>query len=204
MPKISTPAARHGRFGVRSCVAANPHNPQDPRNPTRANDGPGSDRLHAPWRMAYLEELGRVEKQDAARKAKADTGCFIRDYWLTPEDDAANHVIERTDLGMIFLNRFPYASGHLLVALGESRMRLLEYPIDERAALWSRTLEPHGINVGLNQGRAAGAGVPQHVHVHLVPRWGGDVNFMTTVGEVRVIPSSLDAMYERYMSVVRA
>lgn len=164
--------------------------------------------------MAYLEELGRVEKQDAARAAKPNTGCFIRNYWLKPEDDATNHVIERTDLGMIFLNRFPYANGHLLVALGESRMRLLEYPIDERAALWAlvdratdlmeRTLEPHGINVGLNQGRAAGAGVPQHVHVHLVPRWGGDVNFMTTVGEVRVIPSSLDAMYERYMSVVRA
>ncbi|MEL6499203.1 MAG: HIT domain-containing protein [Planctomycetota bacterium] len=192
----------------------NRHDPHDPANPTKANDGPGSDRLHAPWRMAYLEELGRVEKQDAARKAKADTGCFIRDYWLTPEDDAANHVIERTDFGMIFLNRFPYANGHLLVALGESRMRLLEYSTDERAALWAlvdratdlmeRTLEPHGINVGLNQGRAAGAGVPQHVHVHLVPRWGGDVNFMTTVGEVRVIPSSLDAMYERYMSVVRA
>lgn len=191
-----------------------PRNPHDPRNPTRANDGPGSDRLHAPWRLRYLEELGRVEKADAARKARPDTGCFIRDYWLTPDDDAANHVIERTDAGMIFLNRFPYANGHLLVAMGESRTRLLDYSADDRAALWrlvdratdlmERTLEPHGINVGLNQGRAAGAGVPQHVHVHLVPRWGGDVNFMTTVGEVRVIPSSLDAMYERYRATLGA
>lgn len=190
----------------------NRHDPHDSTNPTRANDGPGSDRLHAPWRLRYLEELGRVEKADAAKKAKPDTGCFIRDYWLTPEDDAANHVIERTDLGMIFLNRFPYANGHLLVALGESRTRLLDYDEGERAALWllvdramdlmERTLEPHGVNVGLNQGRAAGAGVPQHAHVHLVPRWGGDVNFMTTVGEVRVIPSSLEAMYERYRAVL--
>ncbi len=190
----------------------NPHDPSRPTNPTRPNDGPGSDRLHAPWRLRYLEELDRVEKADAAKKARPDTGCFIRDYWLTPEDDAANQVIERTAQGMIFLNRFPYANGHLLVALGESRTRLLDYSEPERAALWGlvdratdlmeRTLEPHGINIGINQGRAAGAGVPQHVHVHLVPRWGGDVNFMTTVGEVRVIPSSLEAMYERYRAVV--
>ncbi len=190
----------------------NPHDPSRPTNPTRPNDGPGSDRLHAPWRLRYLEELDRVEKADAAKKARPDTGCFIRDYWLTPEDDAANQVIERTAQGMIFLNRFPYANGHLLVALGESRTRLLDYSEAERAALWGlvdratdlmeRTLEPHGINIGINQGRAAGAGVPQHVHVHLVPRWGGDVNFMTTVGEVRVIPSSLEAMYERYRAVV--
>ncbi len=193
-------------------MSNSPQNPHDTHNPTRANDGPGSDRLHAPWRLRYLEELDRVEKADATKKAKPDTGCFIRDYWLTPEDDATNHVIERTDRGIIFLNRFPYANGHLLVALGESRTRLLDYSADERASLWAlvdratdlmeRTLEPHGINVGLNQGRAAGAGVPQHVHVHLVPRWGGDVNFMTTVGEVRVIPSSLGAMYERYRSVL--
>lgn len=151
-----------------------------------------------------------MEKTDAARKAKPDTGCFIRDYWLAPEDDAANHVIERTESGMIFLNKYPYSNGHLLVALGESRMRLLDYSESDRSALWllvdramdlmERTLEPHGVNVGLNQGRAGGAGLPQHLHVHLVPRWGGDVNFMTTVGEVRVIPGSLDAMYGRYRS----
>jgi ATP adenylyltransferase len=64
--------------------------------------------------------------------------------------------------------------------------------------LMQRTLEPQGVNIGINQGRAAGAGVPQHVHVHLVPRWGGDVNFMEVVGQVRVIPSSLEAMAGRY------
>ncbi|MEM9166551.1 MAG: HIT domain-containing protein [Planctomycetota bacterium] len=182
--------------------------------PTSGNDGPGADRLDAPWRLRYLEELDRVEKAEAARKAKPSTGCFIRDYWLTPEDDAVNHVIVRTEAGMIFLNKYPYANGHLLVALGESRVRLLDYSEPERAALWSlvdramdlmeRTLEPHGVNVGLNQGRAAGAGVPQHVHVHLVPRWGGDVNFMTSVAEVRVLPSSLEDMYARYRAALSA
>ncbi len=83
-----------------------------------------------------------------------------------------------------------------------------DYTSDQRSALWRLTdaaadlmevtLEPQGINIGVNQGRAAGAGVPQHLHVHLVPRWSGDVNFMSVVGRVRVIPSSLESMAERY------
>ncbi|MFI4872313.1 MAG: HIT family protein [Phycisphaerales bacterium JB061] len=183
----------------------NPHNP-NPQGRT------GPSQLDAPWRLKYIEALGSVSDEQEARKAKQEaapnTGCFIRDYWLTPEDDHQNHVIERSGLGMIFLNRYPYANGHLLVALGTSRSRLLDYTEEERAELWKlvdratdlmeRTLEPHGINTGINQGRAAGAGVPQHLHVHLVPRWEGDVNFSTTVGDIRVIPGSLDAMAKRY------
>jgi ATP adenylyltransferase len=110
--------------------------------------------------------------------------------------------------GIVLMNLYPYANGHLLVALGEGRGRLLEYSAAQRAALWrltddalavmERALEPQGVNIGVNQGRAAGAGVPQHVHVHLVPRWSGDVNFMTVVGEVRVIPSAPAVMAERF------
>jgi len=106
------------------------------------------------------------------------------------------------------LNRYPYANGHLLVALGTGRQRLLEYSPDERTELWSlidlavelceKTLGPQGVNVGINQGQAAGAGVPEHLHAHVVPRWAGDVNFITAVGNIRVIPSALDEMYERY------
>ena len=102
----------------------------------------------------------------------------------------------------------PYANGHLLVALGEGRPTLLDYTPDQRAALWrlvetatqlmQAALEPQGINTGINQGRAAGAGVPSHLHVHLVPRWSGDVNFITSVGQIRVIPSALEQMSERY------
>jgi ATP adenylyltransferase len=188
--------------------------PNKPDNPHKSNrEGrTGPSQLDAPWRLKYIEALGTVKDQQQEHRAKKDeapnTGCFIRDYWLTPDDDIANHVIERTDLGMIFLNRYPYANGHLLVALGQSRSRLLDYTQAERAALWvlvdratelmEHTLEPHGINTGINQGRAAGAGVPQHLHVHLVPRWEGDVNFITTVGDIRVIPGSLDAMAKRY------
>ena len=185
-----------------------PDNPHSPQHPPRT----GPSRLDAPWRLAYIEAIGKAEEQDAKSKArresKPSTGCFIRDYWLTPEDDEANHVVLRTDAGMIFLNAYPYASGHLLVALGESQSRLMDYTQSQRATLWAlvdratelmeRVLEPHGINIGVNQGQAAGAGVPQHLHVHLVPRWNGDVNFITTVGDVRVLPGALDAMAKRY------
>lgn len=98
-----------------------------------------------------------------------------------------------------------------MAALGEGRPRLLDYEPAQRAQLWSlaetamdlmeRTLRCQGVNLGINQGRAAGAGVPQHLHVHLVPRWAGDVNFMSAVGNVRVIPSSLEAMADRYRKV---
>lgn len=163
--------------------------------------------LHAPWRMEYLQSMGEAELRSGT--PKAGSGSFLYDYWTTPQHDRAHHIIVRDGLGMILLNKFPYANGHLLVALGDPRPTLLDYDAAQRAHLWSlvdlatdlmqRALQPQGINIGINQGRAAGAGVPQHLHAHLVPRWGGDVNFMTSVGQVRVIPGSLDAMYERYL-----
>lgn len=159
--------------------------------------------------MQYIDDLDAIEKKSGP--PKPTSGCFIRDYWLAPEEDARNHVIVRTGDGIIMLNKFPYAGGHLLVALGEGRPRLMDYSTHQRAALWAltdtaldlmeRTLEPQGVNIGVNQGRAAGAGVPQHVHVHLVPRWNGDVNFMAVVGNVRVISASLEQMAARYKKV---
>lgn len=180
--------------------------------------------LQAPWRLAYLEAMGAAE-QGAAPTAAAgtslaapttptSTGSFLLDYWLAPDRDAENHVVLRTGTGMILLNKYPYANGHLLVALGEARPTLLDYTPEQRAHLWmltelatdlmQRTLCPQGINIGINQGRAAGAGVPNHLHVHLVPRWGGDVNFMHTVGSVRVMPGSLEGMWGRYTREVEA
>ncbi len=154
-----------------------------------------------------------MDEQDKSRVPSTPgtskpSGSFLIDYWNTPQRDTRNHIIVRTADGMILLNGFPYASGHLLVALGEPRPTLLDYSPQQRAALWrlvdcaadliTRTLEPQGINIGVNQGRAAGAGVPGHLHVHLVPRWGGDTNFITVVGQVRIIPASLETMAERY------
>jgi ATP adenylyltransferase len=190
-----------------------PHEPHQPNDPT-----PTSGAIHAPWRLEYMESIDREKDYPGAPKTGA-SGSFIRDYWLDPANDVKNGVIVRFEDGatsgasdptggFIFLNAFPYAGGHLLVALGDPRPTLLDHTPRQRAALWRlvdgaaalmrSALEPQGINIGMNQGRAAGAGVPQHLHVHLVPRWLGDTNFITTVGRVRVIPASLEAMRTRY------
>lgn len=164
--------------------------------------------LHAPWRLEYLEALGESEKR--AGGPAPSSGSFLLDYWGTPARDEANHVVVRSPHGLVLLNAFPYANGHVLIALGEAKPRLLDYDVVQRRRLWvladlavdlvERSLECQGVNVGVNQGRAAGAGVPGHLHVHVMPRWGGDVNFITAVGRVRVVPSSLEAMARRLRS----
>lgn len=171
-----------------------------------------------------MDLLGREAKAEESRAAgggeKVRASTFLREAWLDPSKDAERLVVVRTgreDMrdadgrargGLIMLNRYPYANGHLLVCLGDARMRLLDYTEKQRAELWSlvdlavelceRTLEPQGVNIGINQGRAAGAGVPEHLHVHVVPRWGGDVNFITVCGQIRVLPCALEDMLKRY------
>ncbi len=178
----------------------------------------GNDAIWAPWRLPYLEEAFEDDGSDnasentpkASAKAPASTtGSFLLDYWNTPDDDAINHVLFRNEQGMILLNKYPYSNGHLLIALGDARPSLTDYAPEQRAQLWilvdratalvERALEPQGLNIGINQGRAGGAGVPSHLHVHVLPRWNGDTNFITTVGGIRVIPSAIEAMYERFM-----
>ncbi|MGH7244919.1 MAG: HIT domain-containing protein [Phycisphaerales bacterium] len=174
-----------------------PENP--PGNQGKPPSGPAS--LHAPWRQEYIESIDD-------KKPAPGSVSFLHDYWQHPERDESNHVVVRTDSGMILLNMYPYAGGHLLVALGEPRPALLDYSADQRAALWKLSdlaaelmqlaINPQGINIGVNQGRAAGAGLPNHLHVHLVPRWNGDVNFVNIVGSVRIISASLSVMAARY------
>lgn len=185
---------------------------------------PTPDALQAPWRLDYLEAMENTAAASGqtppgmpganvatpgktSAGGSGSSGSFLLDYWRDPASDERNHVIVRTGGGLILLNGFPYAAGHLLVALGEARPTLLDYEPDLRRRLWELVdaamdlmliaLKPQGVNVGFNQGRAAGAGVPQHLHVHLVPRWGGDVNFMSTIGQIRVIPASLERMAEK-------
>ena len=164
--------------------------------------------LWAPWRLAYLQDVDDTRHE---AEAASPGQTFLSVYWKSPEMDSENFVVHRTAHGMVLLNRYPYANGHLLVALGDARPTLLEYDSEQRAAFWSlvehaaslmqRALDPPGINFGINQGAAAGAGVPDHLHAHLVPRWEGDTNAMTVVGGTRVIPASLESMWEMYTSV---
>ena len=164
--------------------------------------------MFAPWRLEYLEALDKADRKTDRKSAASPTGSFLLDAFNAPEHDEANHVVVRTADALVMLNAYPYDNGHLLVALGAPRPTLLDYEPAQRDRLWElvelaadlvqRTVEPQGINIGVNQGRAAGAGVPQHLHVHLVPRWVGDTNVMEVVGRVCVIPASLEAMAERY------
>src|SRR5262249_22683060 len=116
-------------------------------------------------------------------------------------------IVHRGEQAFLILNAFPYASGHLMAAVtrhGAGLLDLTPAELGEAMALVQRGMRalatayrPDGFNVGLNEGRVAGAGVPDHLHVHVVPRWGGDTNFMSVLGDVRVLPESLDDTYAR-------
>ncbi len=167
--------------------------------------------------MVYLRGLQqRAEAVGAESVSEVadDMGNFLAYYWANPDGDEAHHVVHRNDHGMILLNRYPYSNGHLLVALGEARPNLLDYDPPQRSTLWQliefatdlmqSTINPHGINLGINQGEAAGAGLPNHLHAHLVPRWPADTNFITVLGGVRVIPDSLETMANAYRTTLAA
>ncbi len=154
------------------------------------------DRLWAPWRMEYLMS----DKTD---------GCIFCDKPLEG-DDRKNFILKRSEHSFIILNAYPYNSGHLMVAPFRHVASLSELAPEERSDLMEllahaevvlgRAYEPHGMNVGINMGHCAGAGVPGHVHVHIVPRWEGDTNFTSVVGETRVLPELLDETYTRLQS----
>jgi ATP adenylyltransferase len=152
--------------------------------------------LWAPWRMEYIHTL--EEKGTIARPE-----CFLCAYAAAPAGDGANRVIWRTDSTLTVFNKFPYSNGHLLVAptahlgdlsdLSDEGLAELFRTVRDAKRLLARTAKAQGFNVGMNFGRCAGAGLPDHLHVHIVPRWEGDTNFMPVLGDTRVIPQSMDA-----------
>jgi ATP adenylyltransferase len=160
----------------------------------------GLDRLWAPWRMTYIA------------RATKERGClFCRTH--RRRDDRSQLVLARRPHAFLMLNRFPYNPGHLMVAVTRHTARFGQLGADERAdlldlvALAERALaveyRPHGVNVGANVGRVAGAGFPGHLHLHLVPRWNGDTNFMPVVGETRVLPESLTRTWARLRRAIK-
>jgi len=130
------------------------------------------------------------------------------------EDDRGNLILYRGRTAFVMLNAFPYTSGHLMVAPYKHTARMDELDDAElleinqlvaRAMRWIEAVyKPEGFNVGVNLGQAGGAGIPTHIHWHIVPRWRGDTNFMTTVADVRVIPQSLESAYDHLKAAVDA
>ena len=153
-------------------------------------------RLWAPWRMAWIG-------------AKAPAGCIFCEA-VSTDDDRGRFVVARGVHAFLLLNAFPYTPGHLMAAVKRHVGAVTDARIDELAdamALVQRAIialraeyRPDGYNIGINQGRAAGAGIEDHLHIHVVPRWNGDSNFMPVVGEVRVLPETLERTWERVRS----
>jgi ATP adenylyltransferase len=161
------------------------------------------DQLWAPWRLSYISRDPLPKDGDV---------CFIC-RGLAEADDRKNLIVERTNLAAVILNRFPYNNGHLLIAPKAHKGRLDELTADETLelqhtvarmiALLEKEMHPEGFNVGLNLGKVAGAGLPGHLHWHVVPRWNGDTNFMPVLADVRVIAQSLDALYDLLSSILK-
>jgi ATP adenylyltransferase len=154
-----------------------------------------SERIWAPWRLAYVKDASKDSGEECIFCAKPGG-----------DDDEANLIVHRGERCFVILNLYPYTNGHLMVAPYEhvaSLPALDSDTVGEMMALSQQAMRlleerysPHGYNVGFNQGRVAGAGVEHHIHMHIVPRWGGDTNFMPVLADVRVMPQTLDQTYE--------
>ena len=155
-----------------------------------------SRNIWAPWRMEYINGL-----QDG------DDRCFLCRYRDEAGKDAANLVLWRGRKSFAVMNRFPYTGGHSMVAPYEhvgmledvdaaAMLEMMEMVRDLQKLL-AHAIHAQGFNVGMNVGRCAGAGLPEHLHLHIVPRWAGDTNFMAVLGGARVIPQALDELYSQ-------
>jgi len=165
------------------------------------------ERLWAGWRNDYVRSI-----PEAGTRANSPEGATLFEGLLAAHDAGEEvWIVHRGDLISVILNAYPYGSGHVLVIPNRGVEKVSELTSDEAAVLWATVdhavrvveaaYEAPGINVGLNQGKAAGAGVPDHLHVHVLARWLGDTNFMTAVAETRVLPESLEVTAERLRSL---
>jgi ATP adenylyltransferase len=154
-----------------------------------------ADQLWAPWRFDYIKSADQTNR----------TGCIFVDL-PAQNNDRENLILHRGETAFVILNRYPYTSGHLMVApykhtalLTElTDLELLEInQLVRDATTWIQSVfNPDGFNIGVNIGSAGGAGIPSHLHWHIVPRWNGDTNFMTSTANTRVIPQSLETTYD--------
>ncbi|MEM3670990.1 MAG: HIT domain-containing protein [Thermoprotei archaeon] len=160
------------------------------------------ENLWAPWRMVYVESFA----------SKKDRGCFICSA-VKARNMRKHLTLERTDDTVVLMNLYPYNPGHLLVAprahvpdmesLPDQTLTSLARSLKEWLRVVRLSLKPDGFNVGLNLGDEAGAGLPEHLHFHIVPRWRGDTNFMPTTAATKVVPELLDKTYTKLSAARR-
>ncbi|MCF7935634.1 MAG: HIT domain-containing protein [Synergistales bacterium] len=149
--------------------------------------------IWAPWRMAYIKGEG-----------KSAHGCIFCDF-PKEHDDQRRHILQRGERCFVMMNLFPYNPGHLMVVpyrhiagyeeLTDEEGAEMHRMAREWVGLLRERMQPQGFNMGINMGKVAGAGYEEHIHLHIVPRWNGDMNFMPVLGETRVVPETIDATY---------
>lgn len=152
-------------------------------------------RLWAPWRLEYV-----------ADEAPKKEGCFFCNAYNEKGREKENLLLFRSEKAFVMLNRFPYNGGHLMVAPVRHYGNFEEANNDEIIQMWDlaaktkqilqKTLKAQGVNIGVNQGKCAGAGMLEHLHLHIVPRWEGDVNFMPVMADIKVMPQALEKCYD--------
>ncbi len=154
------------------------------------------DHLWAPWRMPFITKV---------KGPNPGNDCFLC-RGLGETDDRTNLIAWRRPHCVVVLNRYPYNNGHLLIAPLAHKANLEDLSVEEGLEIFDTIrhlvsalqglIKPHGFNIGLNLGAAAGAGLPGHLHWHIVPRWNGDTNFMSAIADTHVISQSLEALYD--------
>jgi len=156
------------------------------------------DRLYAPWRMAYIEQ---PQKDKPGLPTESETGCVFCDK-AASADDVSNLIVHRGKAAFVLLNLFPYNNGHLMVVPYLHTAKLSDLDDEASLELWTlakraqaaldKAMHPEGYNLGMNLGTVSGAGIAEHLHLHIVPRWNGDTNFMPVLADVKVLPDALE------------
>ena len=158
------------------------------------------DYLWSPWRYQYVQKATGVE------------GCIFCRFAAEQKDDE-NYLVHRARRNFVMLNLYPYTTGHLMIvpyehvatldgAAGETLEEMILLARDAQRHL-GEIYKPNGFNLGMNVGESAGAGIAGHIHMHVLPRWSGDTNFMTTIGETRVLPEDLAVTFEKLSKAFR-
>lgn len=165
-----------------------------------------SKRMWSPWRSEYVEEAS------SARDSRSDESGSLFTRAVEENRDEENLILWRGDEVFVIMNRHPYNNGHMLILPYREVAHYEDLTPEERTAIadtidrcirWARhALRPDGFNVGMNLGAAAGAGIPEHLHVHVLPRWKGDTNFMPTTADVKVIPEAMQKTYRKLRQAI--
>jgi len=168
------------------------------------NETPSTERkrnIWAPWRIEYIDGLDEDRGE----------GCFLCRYRDERDRDKKNLVLWRGKHSFVVLNRFPYTGGHGLIApyehvgdladLEDPALLEMMHMVRDMKHVLTKSIRPEGFNVGINIGRCAGAGLPEHLHIHVVPRWAGDTNFMAVLGDVHMVPQALEDLHSKLISV---